>query len=61
MRKDPWSETVMSGLTKSGESGFEKTGDTGKTFDTMIHREGNTVVVCYDGGVVQGDNAEFML
>ncbi|MEJ7595078.1 MAG: hypothetical protein WKF77_26435 [Planctomycetaceae bacterium] len=51
----------MSGLTKSGESGFEKTGDTGKTFDTMIHREGNTVVVCYDGGVVQGDNAEFML
>ncbi len=35
--------------------------DTGKTTHTMIHRAGNTVVVCYDGGVVQGGNAEFVL
>jgi hypothetical protein len=51
----------MSGLTVGGENGCEKL-DTNDENDGRDHpAHGKTVVVCYDGDLVQGGNADFML
>lgn len=52
---------VMSGLTVRGENGCEilNKNDENNGRDDPAH--GKTVVVCYDGELVQGGNADFML